>query len=400
MPLSERSPDCISASTQEDMINGVTSQTSSRDMRRDQLRAMMIQEDREGYKCSDYLSYYTETSSVIETVGGDVGCTLRRPAIVVKNLNVSCRTSICEWMYRVVDHFGVDREVVAIALSYIDRVLSINYCADRRTFKLISSTSLHLAIKVHFPTMWKDVGRLLPDLSRGDFCLEDLVGMEKELVHSLTWLLNPPTPQCMAVHILSLLPSDSAPRDVLHNITNTALFLIELSVCDYFFTTTSRSVVAIAAVLNAAETVGFDPFGFQMDAFSYHNDFGMLIDSLMIEIGQRVGWCEVSSARDRLWNLYRQSSESTLQQRLVTPTTQSKPTEDISSPSSTLLQGYPSPTSACCVENSSRSIKRSRSRSDFDYYVRLHSCHVDEHHDFQTSSKEMPDNMTIEAQSL
>lgn len=110
MPLSERSPDCISASTQEDMINGVTSQTSSRDMRRDQLRAMMIQEDREGYKCSDYLSYYTETSSVIETVGGDVGCTLRRPAIVVKNLNVSCRTSICEWMYRVVDHFGVDRE--------------------------------------------------------------------------------------------------------------------------------------------------------------------------------------------------------------------------------------------------------------------------------------------------
>ena len=246
-------------------------------------------------------------------------------------------------------------------------------CADRRTFKLISSASLHLAIKTHFPHVWHDVGKLLPDLSRGDFIMSDLLAMERELVHSLTWLLNPPTPQSMAIHMLSLLPFD-APRSVMDNITNTTLFLVELSVCDYSFVTTRKSIVAIAAVLNAAESLEFEPLDFQIDVCSYQNDQHMHIEKMLLDIGYHVDWYEVTSVRDRLWSLYQQSSETMLRQRVHSPVTE---TNKSIGDRSALLQGYPSPTSCLSPAfdnygNQDFSQNRTRVHSDFDYYGRNH----------------------------
>ena len=204
--------------------------------------------------------------------------------------------------------------VVSIALSYIDRILSTNHCADRRTFKLISATSLHLAIKVHYPHRWKEVGSLIPDLSRGDFGLSDLVKMEKELTHSLTWLLNPTTTQSIVMQILSLLPPmhGSAAMTSLNSIASTALFLSELSVCDYYFITTKKSTVAIAAYLNASESSGYAPFESQHGTFevSYQNDWHAHLERLLSQVGYVINYQDVAAARERLWSLYRQSSES------------------------------------------------------------------------------------------
>ena len=228
--------------------------------------------------------------------------------------------------------------VVSIALSYIDRILSTNHCADRRTFKLISATSLHLAIKVHYPHRWKEVGSLIPDLSRGDFGLSDLVEMEKELTHSLTWLLNPTTTQSIVMQILSLLPpmhGSASMTSSLNSIASTALFLSELSVCDYYFITTKKSTVAIAAYLNASETSG-----------SYQNDWHLHLESLLSRVGYVVNYQDVAAARERLWSLYRQSSESDTESpeqdigcsSLSTPRSRS-------SRDSTRQEVWPSPTS-------------------------------------------------------
>jgi hypothetical protein len=197
--------------------------------------------------------------------------------------------------------------VVSIASSYIDRVLSVNYSTDRRTFKLISASSLHLAIKVHYPHRWREVGSIIPDLSRGDFTLDDLISMEKDLTQSLTWLVNPSTPQSIILQVLSLL-HPGASTSSLNAIADKALFLAELSVCDYFFVTSRKSIVAVAALLNASESAGYIPFE---TSDGYRNDWHTDIENLLLDIGYDIDWHEVSSTRERLWTLYRKSTEGT-----------------------------------------------------------------------------------------
>ena len=80
------------------------------------------------------------------------------------------RKRIASWMYDVVDHFRYDRNVVGVALTFIDRYVGHLLVEDarregssrsssgsssssgpvkRRHFQLIAVTSLYLAIKVH-----------------------------------------------------------------------------------------------------------------------------------------------------------------------------------------------------------------------------------------------------------
>ena len=80
------------------------------------------------------------------------------------------RKRIASWMYDVVDHFNYDRNVVGVALTFIDRYVGHLLVQDarrdggrssspsssgssgpvkRRHFQLIAVTSLYLAIKVH-----------------------------------------------------------------------------------------------------------------------------------------------------------------------------------------------------------------------------------------------------------
>ena len=137
------------------------------------------------------------------------------------------------------------------------------------------------------PFVWKEIGPLPPDLSRGDFDHKRIVSMETEMIHWLNWYLNQSTPQSMVVYLLSLLPDD-IPSSVLQNVSDMALFLIELSVCDYYFVTVRSSVVAIAAALNATEKVGFDLCDFQNDTFSYRNNFRKQIYDILSSIGYKV----------------------------------------------------------------------------------------------------------------
>ena len=67
----------------------------SRQLLYDQMYNMIAQEEVIGYRCCDYLSYYS--------------CQAEKPK-AQKSIDVACRTSICGWMYRVADHFMIDRE--------------------------------------------------------------------------------------------------------------------------------------------------------------------------------------------------------------------------------------------------------------------------------------------------
>jgi hypothetical protein len=196
-----------------------------------------------------------------------------------------CREQICEWCYRVVDYFDISREVVAIAVSFLDRFLAACSC-DRRTYKLAATTALFLAVKVH-DEAHKRINFLsvLANLSRGEFEERHVTEMERLMLRALGFRVHPPTTVAFINHIMLLPPfsiaepqedehdSDSdrllmrLPRVLARQIFDTACFYSELAVLDYSFVTTSPSLLALASIMEAMHRHDIPP-----EAYKRFND--------------------------------------------------------------------------------------------------------------------------------
>jgi len=252
---------------------------------------IMRQIEIKNYQCEDYLELTRSLKKELNETEDSL-----------VDLNEFCREQICEWTYRVVDYFEINREIVAISLSYLDRFLSY-YSCDRRTFKLAATASLFLAVKLHEPRK-TDLMGILSDLSRGEFSMEDVIRMEREFLYALTWKLNPPTPGVFVGHFLHLLsvPVDS---EVTRSISALAAFFTELAVCDYSFVIVNSSIIAVASILNAMETIKSKEF-----TRKSKNAFAELI-------AKRFGMLQNSNhllrIRKKLWTLYERSEEFKLQ---------------------------------------------------------------------------------------
>lgn len=203
------------------------------------------------------------------------------------------RRKICEWCYKVVDHFRIDREVVGVALNFFDRYLFVHKtCGDASpastcrcpscqralnssTFQLGAMTALYLAIKLHaepgedpLEEKTKDRRKLrlfsFVELSRGQFTAEDICSMERKMLETLQWRINPPTPMTVVSYLLRLMPKRSAiPFHcrynydlVLHVIHELSRYLTELSVCLANVSSVSLpSEVAFASILVSMEMI-------------------------------------------------------------------------------------------------------------------------------------------------
>ena len=77
----------------------------------------MMKKEASVYKCNDYV-----LSHKLENVKMSRGMKPSDPSqdFVVDDI---CRQKMCEWSYRIVDHFGGSRELVAISQNYVDRFL-------------------------------------------------------------------------------------------------------------------------------------------------------------------------------------------------------------------------------------------------------------------------------------
>jgi uncharacterized protein (UPF0212 family) len=120
------------------------------------------------------------------------------------------RRAICEWSYRVVDHFHVNRAAVGVALNLLDRYLvlrqvprnsqvgdcscpSCQRSVSSKLFQLAAMTALYIAVKLHvcegsseelFCAKSRRTKKLrllsFVDLSRGQFTSQDITTMEKD----------------------------------------------------------------------------------------------------------------------------------------------------------------------------------------------------------------------------
>lgn len=193
------------------------------------LRTMLYQG--KTYRCRDYLR---------RSKGRSTEAKVPREGSVDEN----CREKMVEWSYKVSDHFRIPREIVACAISFLDRFVERCGC-DRTAFKLAAMTSLYIATKT---LNGKQISiNTLAELSRGEFTGAHIAEMELIMLDTLKWKLNPPTVQAFIRHILLLMPS----RRNVDLIYERAIFLAELSVFDYAFVPHDRLIIAVGAVMIA-----------------------------------------------------------------------------------------------------------------------------------------------------
>jgi lipoyl(octanoyl) transferase len=237
----------------------------------DHLRALLRQESEFYGPCKDYLA--------------TIPTSLGNPSEIVSE---GSRRKLCEWCYEVVDHFGFDREAVPIALDYLDRTVALKMGSygdgmTKKEFQLITVTSLYIAIKLHGEiaatspylaikphgeTFYIDGPKMklgievYVELSRGFFQVEVIEAMERNIIESLDWRLNPPTSLRFIANFLHLLPVCSINEHCTPhaadagNIYDVARYLSELSVCvsDFSFGF-KTSTIAYASILCALEAL-------------------------------------------------------------------------------------------------------------------------------------------------
>jgi Cyclin, N-terminal domain len=226
----------------------------------DYLLMLMRQEDRVYLPPVDYLTTIQWSSATAQSNDNDP-------------VSEIWRRKLCEWCYEVVDHFGFDREVVSIALNYLDRSVSIKASTSissitRREFQLFAVTSLYMAIKVHGETE-SSVGprqKLRIDafvqLSRGFFQIQTIEAKERSILKDLGWHVNPPTSLKFISVFLQLCPKWNASSrslsqaNVLGAIYDVSRYLTELTVCvSHFSFHFKSSLIGYAAVLCAIEAL-------------------------------------------------------------------------------------------------------------------------------------------------
>ena len=112
------------------------------------------------------------------------------------------RKKICQWSFKVIDHFKIDREIVSVAMNILDRYVaketnhlytnSMGTCegencaesVDSRVFQLAAMTSLYLSIKLcdtdecQYSSSRKLRLNYFVELSRGQFCADEITQME------------------------------------------------------------------------------------------------------------------------------------------------------------------------------------------------------------------------------
>ena len=259
----------------------------------DQVHAMESQ-DTTFYKCSDYLARRANKKIPLTKEADDDDC----PILVDEDIvDAVCREKMCEWSYRVCDHFGTGREVVAVSFSYLDRFMDRCNC-DRTAFKLAAMTALYMATKI-FNTK-KITPRNLVQLSKGEFEERHILEMEMIILKTLSWRLHPPTIQCFIDAFCAALPiSDSR---VTTCVLQRAVFFGELALYDYNMAVTKeKAMVATACILNAIE--GLEP---ECSPEERQSDFlGVLKTNFGIDFLHD----ELGTIRHRLWYVYSMSAQ-------------------------------------------------------------------------------------------
>jgi hypothetical protein len=213
--------------------------------------------------------------------------------------NFAWREKVAQWFYDVAGHLNESREVAYVAINILDRYISVNTShdtMDKDDYELAAITALFLAVRVAGSTILE-----VPDLlqmSRVGVQVKDILSKGKNMLQSLTWEHRLITPADFVMAMISnLRPSIDSSTAI--SILESAIFLVELSVCDQYFIGTAPSKIAFASTLNAIKEHGI------CDAAS-----SQFLERVQEETGLDASSSEIKAMSARLRVVYCQSEEN------------------------------------------------------------------------------------------
>ena len=108
-------------------------------------------------------------------------------------------------------------------------------------------------------------------MSKGLFQEDQILKMERCIIESLSWFLNPPTAS-MFLHVANpLVEASTIDPQVSYKIAELSRYLVEISVCESYFTDKQPSSIAYASILVAMEYHSI-PVKIMKKFCSYHLD--------------------------------------------------------------------------------------------------------------------------------
>jgi lipoyl(octanoyl) transferase len=163
------------------------------------------------------------------------------------------REQMFQWACTVVDTFGIDREIVLVAFNILDRYVAKETKSShlpilREDFQLFSMVSLFIAVKIFESTCRISV-RALEEMSRGFYPEAIICETEQDMLESLDWRVNPPSPMAYCRLLLEMLPGSTT---VSNQFQTTCQNLSEMAVSDACFLKAKASHVGLSAFLLSA----------------------------------------------------------------------------------------------------------------------------------------------------
>lgn len=198
-----------------------------------------------------------------------VNIEISAPSCLV-NLASTWRPALCSWAYSVVDHFGLDREIVSASMDLFDLVVSSPRSSriSKKEYVLFAVSSLYLAAKSRTSSNPGAVSferEQLAELCQGaKFQAEDLLEAESFISTCLNDASMPPTSGTFVSALMHLCPGWTCDRSqdleddrkVLRVVHDVAKHLVEMSVFEENLSLMYKSsVVAYSAIICAMEAL-------------------------------------------------------------------------------------------------------------------------------------------------
>jgi Cyclin, N-terminal domain/Cyclin, C-terminal domain len=231
---------------------------------------LALQKQEKAYSCLDY-------------------CLLHADKTPSRTLQ-SDRKLMLKWSYNVIDYFNLNRETATIAMNYSDRFLQTDkgpeFLNDTEMYQLLCIVSLYLAIKVHESSSLTP--KVFVNIGHGNYTVEQIEKMERLLLSTIDWRVNPPTSLCFVRLFLDLMCHD------LDLNTRASAYVLartqtERAVGDYKMLTVPPSQIAYASVVNALEALGYNECDHLFQLFS--EDFLQNgLNPLRIRLCSAISW--------------------------------------------------------------------------------------------------------------
>ena len=180
----------------------------------------------------------------------------KRPSVELSFLH-SWRHQMLDWAFTVANIFGLDRDVVTVAFSILDRYVSFEMETDddvpisRKDFQLYSMTAMYIAVKNVVPVRKLTMDTLV-DMSRGGYTAEEFTSKERDILFALDWHLNPPTVIDFCRQYMRLFPGS---QSSMFEVEECCRYIAEMALDDVYFISKSSSTVALAIFLLAMQRV-------------------------------------------------------------------------------------------------------------------------------------------------